>query len=53
MNTELWEWPQYTWLIIAAVSLLYYARTGFSNLIGGVLGTALSVWLLMEGGFFK
>lgn len=56
---EHWNWPQYTMIIIWGLHLLMGAalhdkpKTGKYSIISAIIGTALSVWILSSGGFFK
>ncbi len=57
INTIAWDWPQYTWLIFALVSVALTASShGQDVKINGYLravGFTISFLLLMAGGFFQ
>lgn len=59
MSTDNWHWPQYTILMLFAVSLLAHARdhgkarTCVENFAHPFAAFLILMFLLVSGGFFK
>ena len=56
--TETWHWPQWTWLILAFLTLLAHAANHGNerpayNFPVALLNLALVLFLLIAGGFFS
>lgn len=57
--TSTWHWPQWTWLILALLTLIVHAgnhgqpRTGEFNGFVGFLNFGLALFILACGGFFS